>query len=783
MRILVIPRDANPYQELLYGELRRRGAVVRYAGELTPSHTLNLLLLPWELLRHRITGGRLVHLHWVFAFALPGGPRTRRLAQTWFALVLFLSRALRLRLVWTAHNVLPHSPVFADDVAARLLLVRRSDLVIAHSPSALDGLAAIGAGPARAVVVPHGPYPAPPVPPPRARGRFLFLGAVAEYKGVEDLLAAFARLPGDVTASLVVAGSCADPALAARLREAAAAAGGRVTLRLERIPDAELADLYAAADVVVLPFRRITTSGSALLALSHGRPLLVPDLPELAELPAAALRRYDGSVPGLVRALTELAGADEATLTTMARAALAHVRGDGWEKIGESTMRALSGLLAAGRSPLREGLRRRLRRLSQDALYRGSVLLLANTAALAAFGFLFWTLAARSYPPASVGWLAGVTAGVNLLATVASLGLPNTVIRHLPRAPEPRTLIRAAVAAVAVIGGTLALAVLLLLGPLLPGGGPHLGGDLRAVLLVALLVVCTAAGGALDAGLIATRATGALLAKNLVGSVSKVVALLVLTPFGLPGLMVAYGTGTVLAALLGGIALTRRLPRADDRGSRRQTLRRHLSFSRGSYLGTVFGILPSTVVPLQVLAISGSRQTAWFAVAFQLAGFLNFIPSTAAQVTFAEAQRGALRRQLLKAIKAVYGMLLPAVLVMLVAAPWLLRVFGDGYAESATACLRLLALAALFSAGTYLVDAALIARDRTGAYILMNGVNAALVLTCCGLTLPAGLTAGALGWVIAQAVSLVIGVVVLATSFDLRRPRRAAPSPRPLERL
>lgn len=775
MKILVIPRDGNPYQELLYGRLRRQGARIRYAAQLTPSHTLNLLLLPLELAAARLTGTRLVHLHWVFGFALPGGGRTRRAAQLWFAVVLAVVRLLGLRLVWTAHNVLPHTPVFADDRAARRRLVRASDLVIAHSLPTLDGLAGIGAYPRHVAVIPHGPFPAPPIPPPQARGRFLFLGMIAEYKGVEDLLTAFAALPGHVSATLTVAGACTDPDLAARLRALAAEAGDRVTLRLERVPDDELAGLYAAVDIVVLPFRRVTTSGSALLALGHGRPLIIPDHPALGGLPAAAVRRYDGGVPALTAAISELAAAGEPVLHAMADAALAHVRANSWEKIGEATHQELASLRRPRRSLLRflpGPLRGPARRIATDALYRGSVLLLANTIALAGFGFLFWALAARGYPMPAVGWLAGVTAGVNLLATVASLGLPNTMIRHLPAAADPRGLARAAVAAITLVGGALALACLLLLTPLLPGGGPDLGGDVRSILLIIVLVISTAAGGTLDAGLIATRAIGALLAKNLAGSIAKVAALLMLTPFGLPGLIIAYGTGTVLATALGGAVLLYRLPRSRRRDSPLRTLRRHLSFSGGSYLGTVFGILPSTVVPLQVLALAGSRQTAWFSVAFQLAAFLNFIPSTAAQVTLAEAQRAALRAQLRKAVKAIYTLLIPATLLMVVAAPLLLGMFGPEYAESATTCLRLLAAATLLSAGVYLVDAALIARDRTGAYIFMNGVNAALVLACCALALPRGLTAGVLGWVVAQGVSLVIGVLLIAITFGLRSRRR-----------
>ena len=139
MRVLVIPRDPSPYQRLLYGEMQRLGVQVTYIGQLTPSHTLNLLLLPLEVVARRIAGARLIHLHWVFAFGLPGArrfPILQRVAYVWFLVWLRICRMLGMHLVWTAHNVLPHAPVFADDVSARRALVEASDLVLAHSPSA-----------------------------------------------------------------------------------------------------------------------------------------------------------------------------------------------------------------------------------------------------------------------------------------------------------------------------------------------------------------------------------------------------------------------------------------------------------------------------------------------------------------------------------------------------------------------------------------------------------------------------------------------------------------------
>jgi glycosyltransferase involved in cell wall biosynthesis len=360
MKILVLPRDqGTPYQSLLYAEMQRLDVQVSYLGELTPSHTLNLLLLPLETAARRAAGARLIHLHWVFGFALPGArrfPVVRWLAQVWFLGWLRTCRMLGLYLVWTAHNTLPHEPVFADDVAGRRALVEAADLVLAHSQPALDELAAFGAKARRSAVIRHGPIgpvqPASPLPCPGAGDgprRFLFFGRVREYKGVDDLLAAFSVLPADVAAHLTVAGRCDDPALRSRLSALAGSAGPNLVLRLEHVPDGEVTPLLAAADVVVLPYRRVSTSGSAILALSHGRPLIVPALAGLAGLPDQAVRRYHGGIPAISAALAALARADEPTLAAMSAAAYGYTSETTWREIAAQTTAEMHSALGGGR--------------------------------------------------------------------------------------------------------------------------------------------------------------------------------------------------------------------------------------------------------------------------------------------------------------------------------------------------------------------------------------------------------------------------------------------------
>jgi glycosyltransferase involved in cell wall biosynthesis len=253
-------------------------------------------------------------------------------------------RVSGMRLVWTAHNVLPIGERFTDDVVARRRLVDASDLVISHSRATLAELAELRIVPRKSVVIPHGPYEVTqelgqlrsPAATPGPR-KFLFFGMIEEYKGIDTLLTAFAQLPPGLDAELLIAGECRDPSLKASLSALGRRSTLPVSLRFERIAEAEVSSLLENADVMVLPYRQSSTSGSALLALTYGRPLIVPDLPGLAELPDEAAVRYDRTADGLAGALADLIRADADVLAKMSSAGYAYCASLSWESIARKT--------------------------------------------------------------------------------------------------------------------------------------------------------------------------------------------------------------------------------------------------------------------------------------------------------------------------------------------------------------------------------------------------------------------------------------------------------------
>jgi glycosyltransferase involved in cell wall biosynthesis len=353
VRAIVFPRDANPYQELLYSRCAAHGMEVTYAGELTGSRTLNLALLPLELLVRRLRGWNVLHLHWTYAFGLAGSARFPFLhwvASAWFVIVLATARACGLRIAWTAHNVLQHQRVFHDDVAMGRLLVRAADVVIVHSTAAERELTALLGHPAALAVIPHPPFAlefADGDARPTGPLRLLFFGRLAAYKGVEDLLSAMSEAGSALDLRLTVAGACDDRDLARRLGELSAPLGEQVEMRLAHVPEERLSGLLREHDLLVLPFRRTTTSGSALLGLGAGIAVAVPDLPAFEEMPVL---RFEPGKDGLMRFLQSLAGMDRADLQEFGDAGREWATAQmSWEGAAEATKAALADAVSRPR--------------------------------------------------------------------------------------------------------------------------------------------------------------------------------------------------------------------------------------------------------------------------------------------------------------------------------------------------------------------------------------------------------------------------------------------------
>lgn len=210
-----------------------------------------------------------VHLHWPEAL-IDGGGVKGIAKRALYAAFLARCAVRRTALVQTVHNLaLPDVPW-----SQRILLQRTAamtDLRIVINPTTTlpEG--------DHFVTILHGHYRdwfaayprKDPVP-----GRAAFVGLIRRYKGVEDLVEVMRRSER-TDLSLTISGNPTSSEIEQAIRESVAP-DPRVSVDLRYLDDADFVAAITAAQLIVLPYRHMHNSGTALAALSLDRPVLVP---------------------------------------------------------------------------------------------------------------------------------------------------------------------------------------------------------------------------------------------------------------------------------------------------------------------------------------------------------------------------------------------------------------------------------------------------------------------------------------------------------------------------
>jgi glycosyltransferase involved in cell wall biosynthesis len=176
----------------------------------------------------------------------------------------------------------------------------------------------------------------------------LFFGQVRPYKGLDDLVEAFAEVAARRRdALLFVQARPHGPfdRYTARIEELGLA--GRVTVRLGFFPLEEVIAAVRAADVVALPYREADQSGAAVLALGQGTPVVagrVGGIPEIVPDGEAGYLVEPGDRAGLAGRIVEILE-DDALRARLAKGArAASDRLPRWEDLAREALAAYPGV-------------------------------------------------------------------------------------------------------------------------------------------------------------------------------------------------------------------------------------------------------------------------------------------------------------------------------------------------------------------------------------------------------------------------------------------------------
>ncbi|MER6026669.1 polysaccharide biosynthesis C-terminal domain-containing protein [Streptomyces sp. NPDC001851] len=435
----------------------------------------------------------------------------------------------------------------------------------------------------------------------------------------------------------------------------------------------------------------------------------------------------------------------------------------------------------AAEAPGKSGRRLRLPGTGRSAggspLFRNAYALMLNTGISAVLGLGFWLAAARYYSEDAVGQGSAAIAAMKFLAGLTAVTLTGALARFIPVAGRHtgKLIFRtyAGSSLLVALAGGVFLVTLDTWGPsyrFLHGTVNGLG----FILAVVAWNVLTLQDGVLT-GL---RSATWVPVGNTVFSAVKL-ALLVAFAVAIPtsGVFVSWVAAIATSVVpLGWLVFRRLVPRhveATEGHTEPPTLRQVGRFLAGDYTGSLFSLAVIYLVPVIVAAQVSSAENAYFYIATTIGGTTDLLAiNMGASLTVEGSHDPArLAAHTRAALKRMARIMLPIAALWIIGAPWLLGVFGQGYAGAATPLLRWLAVGSVLRVVIETYFAVLRARSRTAPLAWLQGLLCVLVLSLTLLLLPRmGLT----GAGVAEAASLAVIAVIAAPK--LRKTIRAAPA-------
>jgi O-antigen/teichoic acid export membrane protein len=348
------------------------------------------------------------------------------------------------------------------------------------------------------------------------------------------------------------------------------------------------------------------------------------------------------------------------------------------------------------------GVESAARRQWADPLSRGGLSLLINTGITGVLGFSYWIIAARLFSTYAVGVAGALVAATTLFSGLGQLNLSGMLMRFLPQAADKsRRLVSISYAFAAGVSALLA-AVSLMVIRLVAAPSSSLRLDLFQSAVFVVAVAATAIFTIQDNVLVGLRQAVWVPVENGAFGIAKIGALFILASAGTAfALFGAWMIPLVLTIpVISAVLFLRFLPPAPGPGSTarlgRQVRHHLIRFAAFDATGGLFTQTWTYLLPVLITASLGARSNALFFTSFLFSSTIDQVAANYASPLTVEGAHapGEIPALMRSTLRHIFGIILPAVAVLILVCPWLLRAFGEKYV-SAVPVLDLLLLACL----------------------------------------------------------------------------------------
>jgi O-antigen/teichoic acid export membrane protein len=407
-------------------------------------------------------------------------------------------------------------------------------------------------------------------------------------------------------------------------------------------------------------------------------------------------------------------------------------------------------------------------------LYLNGYALLLSGFTSAGLGMIYWLLAAHSYAPATVGLSSAAISAMMLLSGASQLSLNSALVRFVPRAGRATgRLVGYSYLISAMAAAAIGLIFCLGLEHWAPALSPFLVSPMRQQTFV-LAIVIWCIFSLQDSVLTGLRQTMWVPLENTVVTLVKIVLLLVFARYSRQyGIFAAWMIPVALSLLPLNLLIFRRLipdhVQASEDLATRLVPRQIGKYIVANYLGSLFFLASTTLLPIIVINQIGPKANAYFYMPWMIATALQLIAVNMTTSFTVEATRDQMKLRIYcyRVLMQSMRLLIPVVIIILLGAPLILRLFGRDYANEGSTLLRLLALSAIPNVIVVLYISIARVRNRVRGIVMVQGALCVLVLSMSYVLLEIfGITGVGLAWLASQtAMAVFLWLTRLRTTF------------------
>jgi O-antigen/teichoic acid export membrane protein len=403
-------------------------------------------------------------------------------------------------------------------------------------------------------------------------------------------------------------------------------------------------------------------------------------------------------------------------------------------------------------------------------LYREGYALVLSSALTSGLGMVYWVLVARNYTTTVVGLNSATMSAMFFLANVSQLDLVSALNRFIPEAGRKtgRLVIYAYLISSAIALGS---SLLFVMG--LNIWAPTLGFLKSSTFFIVWFVIATMTWCIFtlqDSVMIGLQQAKWVPIENVFFALAKIILVVALAkPFPQYGVFASWTiplTASLLPVniLIFWCLIPKHIKETKDRVKSiipAQILR----FVTGNYLSSLIWMATNSLLPIIVIERAGATANAYYYLSWTIAYSLYLVSLNMGMSLITEAATKQKKiyaysyRQFLQTAR----LLLPAVAIVMLGAPYILRLFGKSYAMEGVLLLRLLCLSAVpYMVNSFFICIARV-QHRLVALVLVQASLCALVLSLSIILLDSiGIAGIGISWLLSQSI---IAVFLLVTQL------------------